>query len=164
VVVLELDASGWDACRLAAALRKQQRTLSIIGLCDEGDLHTAERAFRAGVRCVVSRRAPMTTLLQALRADSDSAPLVHLHPDGPRLHEDQRVALTSRQLEVLRLVGAGYTTREISARLGVSAKTVEHHKQNIFKRLGVHNQAHAVSIAMRRGLVGSGIGHTEAVS
>jgi DNA-binding CsgD family transcriptional regulator len=89
---------------------------------------------------------------------------VHLHPDGPRLHEDQRVALTSRQLEVLRLVGAGYTTREISARLGVSAKTVEHHKQNIFKRLGVHNQAHAVSIAMRRGLVGSGIGRTEAVS
>src|SRR5436190_48192 len=63
------------------------------------------------------------------------------------------LALTERERQVLRLVGTGSTTREISGRLGISTKTVENHKHRIFAKLGVHNQAHAVSIAVRTGLI-----------
>ncbi len=56
------------------------------------------------------------------------------------------------------MIGAGCTTREVGARLGISAKTVENHKRQLFRRLGVQNQAHAVAIAMRRGLISSGVG------
>ena len=45
---------------------------------------------------------------------------------------------------------------EISGRLGISTKTVENHKHRIFAKLGVHNQAHAVSIAVRTGLIDHG--------
>src|ERR1044072_8604280 len=51
------------------------------------------------------------------------------------------------------MVAAGHPTREIALRLGISAKTVENHKHRIFSKLGVHNQAHAVSIAMRAGIL-----------
>ncbi len=64
-----------------------------------------------------------------------------------------RTVLTTRELHVLHLVGAGYTSREISGRLDISHKTVENHKQRIFGKLGVQNQAHAVSVAMRAGLL-----------
>ena len=57
--------------------------------------------------------------------------------------------LTGREADVLALVGAGRTSRQISAELHISPKTVENHKQRIFGKLGVQNQAHAVSVAMR---------------
>jgi len=65
----------------------------------------------------------------------------------------QTGTLTPRELDVLRLVAAGLTTGEIGPRLGISPKTVENHKQRLFAKLGVQNQAHAVSIAMRAGLL-----------
>ena len=61
--------------------------------------------------------------------------------------------LTGRELEVLSLVGAGLTSNGVSHRLHISSKTVENHKQRIFAKLGVQNQAHAVSVAMRAGLM-----------
>lgn len=62
-------------------------------------------------------------------------------------------ALTGRELEVLRLIGAGRTTREISVVLGVSRRTVENHKRRIFAKLDVQSQAHAVASAARMGLL-----------
>lgn len=62
-------------------------------------------------------------------------------------------ALTGRELEVLRLIGAGRTTREISIVLGVSRRTVENHKRRIFGKLDVQSQAHAVASAARLGLL-----------
>ena len=61
--------------------------------------------------------------------------------------------LTGRELEVLRLIGAGRTTREISTALGVSRRTVENHKRRIFAKLGVQSQAHAVASAARLGIL-----------
>ncbi len=61
--------------------------------------------------------------------------------------------LTGRELEVLRLIGAGLTTQEISALLGVTRRTIENHKRRIFAKLGVQSQAHAVASAARLGLL-----------
>ena len=50
-------------------------------------------------------------------------------------------------------IGAGSTTRGVAETMGISPKTVENHKQRIFSKLGVQNQAHAVAVAMRQGLL-----------
>lgn len=63
------------------------------------------------------------------------------------------VMLSPREVEVLRAVAEGLTTRSVGRRLGLSPKTVENHKGRIFSKLGVRTQAHAVSIAMARGLL-----------
>jgi DNA-binding NarL/FixJ family response regulator len=67
--------------------------------------------------------------------------------------EGERSALTDRELEVLRLIGAGRTTRQISEGLGISQRTVENHKRRIFAKLDVQSQAHAVASAARLGLL-----------
>lgn len=61
--------------------------------------------------------------------------------------------LTPRQIEVLALVAAGYTNRDIAAALVVSEHTVRRHLQNIFTRLGVTSRAAAAAYAVQRGLV-----------
>jgi DNA-binding NarL/FixJ family response regulator len=62
-------------------------------------------------------------------------------------------ALTSRQIEVLRLVAEGNSTKQIAAQLGLSSKTVEAHRTAIMERLGIRDLATLVRFAVRAGLV-----------
>ncbi len=62
--------------------------------------------------------------------------------------------LTPRQVEVLCFVADGYRTREIATRLALSVKTVESHRGEIMKRLGIHDLVNLVRYAVRVGLVG----------
>jgi DNA-binding NarL/FixJ family response regulator len=62
-------------------------------------------------------------------------------------------SLTLRQREVLRLVAEGNSTKQVAARLGLSAKTVEGHRGAIMKRLGIRDLAGLVRFAVRAGLV-----------
>jgi DNA-binding CsgD family transcriptional regulator len=61
--------------------------------------------------------------------------------------------LTSREREVLALIASGRTSRSVATALGISIHTVESHKQRMFRRLGVQNQAQAVAVALRLGLL-----------
>jgi DNA-binding NarL/FixJ family response regulator len=156
VVLLELDAD-WDGCRLAAALRKRHRALRVIGLAGEIDLTLSKRAYQAGIRSIVPRSGGIPAVLQAVRPSRGSKQRVVPMEPPPLKKERASRALTPRELDVLRLVGSGHTTREVSERLGISPKTVENHKQRMFAKLGVQNQAHAVAVAMRSGILSSGI-------
>ena len=62
-------------------------------------------------------------------------------------------ALTDRQIQVLKLVAEGHRTREVARRLGLSVKTVESHRGEIMKRLGIHDVVSLVRYAIRVGLV-----------
>jgi DNA-binding NarL/FixJ family response regulator len=64
------------------------------------------------------------------------------------------VGLTSRELEVLRLVAAGLSNREIGGELFISAKTASVHVSNILAKLGVSSRVEAAAIAHRDGLLG----------
>jgi len=61
--------------------------------------------------------------------------------------------LTPREAEILRRIASGLSATEVSDELGISRKTVEGHKRRIFTKLDVQNQAHAVAIATRAGML-----------
>lgn len=65
--------------------------------------------------------------------------------------EAQGRALSEREAEVLHLVANGYTNKEIATRLGISVKTVETHKINFMKKLGLQSRAEVVEYARGRG-------------
>jgi two-component system, NarL family, response regulator NreC len=64
-----------------------------------------------------------------------------------------RVALTSRQRQVLQLVAEGKTTKEVASLLGVSVKTAESHRASLMEKLSVHETAGLVRYAIRIGLI-----------
>ena len=61
--------------------------------------------------------------------------------------------LTSRQRQILQLIAEGHSTKEIARKLGLSVKTIETHRANLMKRLGIHDVAGLVRFAIRTGLV-----------
>lgn len=113
----------------------------------------AERALKAGADGFVSKSALGATLLQAV--DTVLAGRVYVSPamgeallrrlgTGPAA----RPELSPREIEVLRLVAAGRTTREIAEALNRSVKTVETHKQALKTKLGADSPAQLVRLAV----------------
>jgi DNA-binding CsgD family transcriptional regulator len=105
--------------------------------------------YREGREPVVLDRANLSLglLLDLLVRDQDGQS--HLASEVAA----SAVRLTVRQREVLSEVARGLSSRVIAERLGIHAKTVEHHKANIYEKLNVQNQAQAVATALREGLV-----------
>ncbi|MGI8632589.1 MAG: LuxR C-terminal-related transcriptional regulator [Solirubrobacterales bacterium] len=109
---------------------------------------------RAELECDAAR-----AVFEALGAAPALARLDRLLSDDPRdvggssgaLGRDQTV--TNRELEVLRLVAAGRTNRQIAGELAISQKTVERHLENIFTKLDVSNRAAATARAYEHGLL-----------
>ena len=149
VVLLELDVDAWDPAQLVASLRKRRRALRVVGLVEAADARAASRAAQAGVRTTVAYSHGTEDVLPAVRATPD--PSTRREPSARR--RPTSAALSARELDVLRLIAAGKATREVGAELGIAAKTVENHKQRIFRKLDVQNQAHAVAVAIRHGLL-----------
>ncbi len=156
IVLLEGDAAAWDVGRLCVTLRRAHPDLRLIGLsAGPNTPRDVSDAKRSGMCALVSRGTGMAGILAAVRAavaKPQQGNVAVLRSPVP-VEAPPRPVLTNRELHVLNLVGAGCTSREISTRLGISHKTVENHKQRAFGKLGVQNQAHAVSVAMRAGFL-----------
>ena len=151
VALIEADVTDWDPLRVVYVLRRALPALSVVGLtAAPSTFQETSRARRSGMHALVSREQGISGILEAVHARPD-----RIGTSSRSVSSTCRTALTSRELEVLSLVGAGLTSNRVSNRLNISQKTVENHKQRIFAKLGVQNQAHAVSIAMRTGLLRS---------
>jgi DNA-binding NarL/FixJ family response regulator len=158
VALVEADATDWDAGRLTRAVRHAVPGLRVLGLSTT-DISSADLAQsrRSGMRDVLPRSSGIAGILVAIRATT-GRPGLRRYPTTTNAldnawGEPSVATLTPRELAILNLVGAGFTSREIASQLAISHKTVENHKQRIFGKLGVQNQAHAVSVAMRRGFM-----------
>jgi DNA-binding CsgD family transcriptional regulator len=66
------------------------------------------------------------------------------------VHDD---ALSARELDVLRRVAGGNSNRRVAAQLGISEDTVKAHMKNILSKLDANDRTHAVTIALKRGII-----------
>jgi DNA-binding NarL/FixJ family response regulator len=149
VVVLEADIPGFDVVDLRRTLQRVNPTVRVVGVCSSTSRAVLLRLSAAGLDGVVSRGAGVLGLSAAVRATESKRASVADHPGVRR----EQGTLTPRELRVLELVSSGRTTGEIAGVLDISRKTVENHKQRIFAKFDVQNQAHAVSVALRRGVL-----------
>lgn len=148
--LLEVDGRIASAPRVVAGLRAAG-TSRVVGLYRHLTRTQARDLHAAGVSALVDRNGGFEPIFSAIRGETTvrlDITALERSSDAP----DQARLLTAREVEVLGFVGQGITSQEISDLLGISRKTVENYKQRSFQKLGVQNQAHAVSVAMRRGL------------
>ena len=138
VVLCDHAHAAFDARDALLALQTHRPAAPLILVSSAVDEQAAVLSIRAGAEDIVLKRN-----LGRLSSAIDAALAIRR-----RLRK-----LTPRQLEVLRLVAAGHTTREIARRLKLSAKTVESHRGEVMKRLGMHDVVALVRYALRVGLV-----------
>jgi DNA-binding NarL/FixJ family response regulator len=128
-------------------LRMMRDRLRIVGVHDGLAPGPMRAVLDAGVAVLVDTSSSSKVLAAAIAGVEQRTLLRWSRPDiGP-------VPLTRRERSVLALVAGGLTSRDVADALSISARTVEKHKQRIFQRLGVQNQAQAVAIALRAGLL-----------
>lgn len=127
-----------------AQIRAEHPTLPILAAAHPDEPYVVERALLAGAQGSVSRLASPEALLAAVRSVLAGHVVVpasvrdRLFPGGSRTPRSASVdALSTRQLEVLHLIGYGLSTTAIACRLGISPKTVETHRVHIKRRLGL---------------------------
>lgn len=147
-----LDGSGYPRSAHGRDLSTASRVLAAADayrrLVSPGPRHPASTPDEAQARM----RAEVT----AARLDGDAVRAVLAaagHRSGVRT--PAAAGLTARQAEVLRFVASGLTNKQIAQRLVISPRTVEHHVQDVYLRIGVSSRAGAAMFAMEHGLQSS---------
>ena len=147
-------SSGLDAClRILAA----DPTARILLMSQEVDPERVGRALRSGIRGWVSKSATaeLPAMIRRVAAGEemvcDTTTLQLLARDA--LFADDRVPLSPRERDVLRLMADGLVQKEIARELGMGISTVKGHRRAIREKLGALTSEQAVHLATRAGLV-----------
>ena len=160
VIVMDISMPGMNGLAATRALKQKQPGIAIVTLTRHGDDAYVHELLRAGVSGYVLKQSAPTELLQAIRAaaaggqylDSALTARVTSRLVG-RANKDNTPAATpsERESEVLRLIASGYSNKEIAGRLSLSVKTVEAHKANAMRKLGLTGRIDIVKYAVLQG-------------
>jgi DNA-binding NarL/FixJ family response regulator len=153
VTLMDLRLPGMDGIEAAKQIRQIDPEAKILALTSYDGDQEIYRALEAGVRGYLLKEMVHTEIVRAIRVVHSGKRL--MPPEvAERLSEHfPQVALTPREIEVLQHVAKGYGNKEIGVRLGTAAGTIKMHLQNILSKLGASDRTHAVTLAIRRGII-----------
>ncbi|WP_432548684.1 response regulator [Kineococcus sp. SYSU DK004] len=163
VVLMDLRMPGGDGVAAIEELARRGSPARVLVLTTYDTDADVLRAVRAGATGYLLKDAPVAELLRGVRAaargESVLAPAVaSLLVARARRPVVAELALSPRELQVLRLVARGAGNRECARRLFISEATVKTHLQHVYDKLGVGDRAAAVAAGYERGLLGPGSG------
>jgi DNA-binding NarL/FixJ family response regulator len=156
-VLVDLRMPVVDGVTAIGRLRERWPQVGILVLTTYDTDSDIQRAVEAGATGYVLKDAPREELLRAIRAtargQSFLSPSVAARLMG-RLRGAAGETLTVREAEVLELVAKGRGNREIARSLRLSEATVKTHLIHIYAKLGAADRAHAVTLAIQKGIIG----------
>ena len=161
VIVMDISMPGMNGLVATRKLKQFQRDVTIVILTRHADEAYLQELLRAGVSGYVLKQSPPAELLQAIRAvaaggqylDSTLTSRVtarFIARDADKTSKSS-ATLSERESEVLRHIAAGYSNKEIAARLTLSVKTVEAHKANAMRKLDLRGRIDIVKYAILQG-------------
>lgn len=164
VVLMDIAMPEMGGVEATQAIKKTCPEAQVLALTMYEDPAFFFRILQAGASGYVIKGADPGELLDAIRVVAQNK--AYLSPVLTRKlfdnyllrlevgeENDSYGKLTDRERDVLKLVGEGHTSREIAERLFISINTVERHRTNIMNKLGMHNKAELIRLAIRKGLV-----------
>jgi DNA-binding NarL/FixJ family response regulator len=153
ITLMDLRLPGTNGTDTLISIRGESPQARIIMLTSSDGDGEIQRAMRAGASAYILKSMPKDDLLNVIR--SVHAGRRHIPPEvAARLAEhlgDEN--LTARELEVLSLIQDGSRNKQIADQLSISETTVNFHIKNLVDKLQANDRTHAVTIAVRRGLL-----------
>ena len=144
------EVNGIDAI---LKIREEFPDARIIVLTTYGGDAQAARAFKAGASGYLLKNMVRKELIDTIRTVHAGKKRIppEIAVEMAEHHSDD--ALTEREIDVLREVAAGNANKMVAQRLKVSEETVKAHMKNILSKLGANDRTHAVTIALKRGII-----------
>ena len=149
VVLLDLSLPDRSGLQLLGELKREQPDLPVIVLTMHGDDEYAVRAVRGGASAYVTKESAPEELITALRkvlagghymtpALAEKVAFAYASPAGA---EKPHQSLSERELEILRLIGAGRSLKEIAAMLELSVKSVGTYRSRVLEKMSMSTNA-----------------------
>ena len=153
IVLMDLQMPDLGGIEAMVAIREEFRNARFIVLTTyRGDVQLL-RAIRAGARGYLLKsmlRHELIGAIRAVHAGQKRIPAELATELADHAADDE---LTARELEVLRSIAAGNSNKVIGYKLSVTEETIKGHVKNIFSKLGANDRTHAVTIALKRGII-----------
>jgi DNA-binding NarL/FixJ family response regulator len=161
VIVMDISMPGMNGLVATKKLKELLPRSVVVTLTRHADDAYLQELLRAGASGYVLKQSAPSELIQAIRAtaaggqylDSTLTPRVtagFLGREGRRVTQPG-AAPSERESEVLRLIASGYSNKEIASQLELSVKTVEAHKANAMRKLGLSGRIDIVNYAILQG-------------
>jgi DNA-binding NarL/FixJ family response regulator len=164
VVLMDIRLPGINGIEVTRRLTRDHPDIRVLMVSAYDEDEYVRGALEAGAAGYLSKTAPGKELVQAVRAVAGGTSVLQsgltARLIGSSRQHDRGVAeLTERELAVLSLLAEGLRNREVAVRLGISARTVDRHCDNIYAKLGVGSRTEAVVRAISTKLLMVGDEH-----
>lgn len=158
LVIADITLNNSNGIDLVKAVTKQYSSLPVLVLSMHDELLYAERAIHAGARGYITKQEAMESVVTAVRQVLDGKVylnesmkdriLVGLTNKNAAGDQSPINRLTDRELEVFRMIGQGFSTREIAGKLHLSAKTIGTYRERIKEKLNLKHANELVRYAV----------------
>jgi len=153
ITLMDLQMPDMTGIEAIIAIRGEFPDARIIVLSTySGDVNVT-RALKAGARGFLLKGNVNKELLATIRAVQTGQKRISAEVASDLAEHTGEDELTSREIEVLRLIAAGNANKEIAAQLDLAEDTVKRHVTNILSKLRANDRTHAVTIGLKRGII-----------
>ena len=161
IIVMDISMPGMNGLVATRTLKRAQPKVTIVALTRHDDDTYLEELLRAGASGYILKQSAPMELLQAIRAVAAGG--VYLDPamtsrvaDGllarrAEISSQPHAPISERESEVLRLTAVGHSNKEIASQLKISVKTVEVHKANAMRKLGLTGRVDIIRYGVLQG-------------
>jgi DNA-binding NarL/FixJ family response regulator len=153
ITLMDLRLPGTNGIDTLISIRGEYPEARVIILTTADSDGEIQRALRAGASGYVLKSMPKNELLDVIRSVHSGRRYVPPQVAARLAEHIGEEDLTQRELEVLRLIRDGYRNKQIADRLAIAETTVNFHIKNLVEKLQANDRTHAVTIALRRGLL-----------
>ncbi|MGA3322945.1 MAG: response regulator transcription factor [Terriglobia bacterium] len=166
ILLLDLSmpkGTGLETLRALSQLGIQTRTILLTASIEKEQVI---EALQLGARGIVLKHSTLQVILKSIRCVNDDQfwigqdstsdliqALQRMMPQHRAAETTRNFGLTARELQVVALIVAGYTNKDLARKLGISEHTSKHHLTNIFDKLGVSNRLELVLFAINHQLI-----------
>ena len=153
VTLMDLQMPAMSGLDAITAIKSEAPSARIIVLTTYSGDVLAQRALKAGAHAYVLKSLVRTEILDTIRLVYAGEKRIQADVAADMAKHTADAALTSREIQVLQLVGSGYANKAISAKLDINEETTKTHIKNILAKLGARDRTHAVSLGLKRGII-----------
>ena len=160
LLVLDISLPELDGIEVARRLKKSQPEMKILALSIHAERRLVQAMLRTGADGYLVKTSAVTELVAAIRVVAQGK--IYVSPEVARealgddfafgSQNEPSTPIGRRERQVLALLAEGKRSHEIAARLNISIATVEAHRRNIMRKLGLHSVAELTKYAVRKGL------------
>lgn len=149
LLIIDIEMPGLNGFDVIKRLRLKNKQLKIVILSMHEEVAYANEAYALGADAFLSKTLESTTLVDLLTKINQGERVFEKKP----LPKENNDLLSEREVEVLRLISKGKTSKEIGIELSISPLTIKAHRRNMIKKLQVNNSTELISKAMEIGIL-----------